>query len=105
VDRGAVGPRELGGPRHDRIQYRLQVEGRADRPTDFSQGLQFVHRSAQFTRPCLQLGEQPHVLDGDHRLVGEGLEERDLLRRERPWLDTSNVDRANNTALAEHWHP
>ena len=27
----------------------------------------------------LQLLEQPHVLDGDHGLVGEGLEERDLL--------------------------
>ena len=31
----------------------------------------------------LQFGEQAHVLDGDHRLVGERLEERDLLGRER----------------------
>ena len=30
----------------------------------------------------LQLLEQPHVLDGDDRLVGEGLEQRDLLVRE-----------------------
>ena len=29
-------------------------------------------------RPRLQLLEQPDVLDRDHRLVGEGLEERDL---------------------------
>ena len=28
--------------------------------------------------------EQPHVLDRDHRLVGEGLEQRDLLVGERP---------------------
>ena len=26
-----------------------------------------------------RLVEQAHVLDGDHRLVGEGLEQRDLL--------------------------
>ena len=29
----------------------------------------------------LELVEQAHVLDGDHRLVGEGLEQLDLLRR------------------------
>ena len=28
--------------------------------------------------PRLQLGEQACVLDGDHRLVGEGLQELDL---------------------------
>ena len=26
----------------------------------------------------LHLVEQPHILDGDHRLVGEGLDELDL---------------------------
>jgi hypothetical protein len=33
--------------------------------------------------PQAQLREQPYVLDRDHRLVGEGLDERDLLVRER----------------------
>jgi hypothetical protein len=28
--------------------------------------------------------EQAHVFDGDHRLVGEGLEKRDLFVGERP---------------------
>ncbi len=32
-----------------------------------------------------QLLEQPGVLDRDHRLVSEGLQQRDLLRAE--WLD------------------
>ncbi len=31
-----------------------------------------------------RLGEEPHVLDRDHRLVGEGPEERELLIAERP---------------------
>ena len=34
----------------------------------------------------LQLGEQPGVLDGDHGLVGEGLQQRDLLVGERAHL-------------------
>ena len=34
----------------------------------------------------LQLLEEPHVLDRDDRLVGEGLEQRDLLVGERPHL-------------------
>ena len=34
---------------------------------------------------ALLLGfEQAHVFDGDHRLVGEGLEKRDLFVGERP---------------------
>ena len=35
---------------------------------------------------CLQLLEEAHVLDGDHGLVGEGLDQRDLLVGERPDL-------------------
>jgi hypothetical protein len=29
--------------------------------------------------------EQPRVLDGDHRLIGEGLDQLDLLLDERPY--------------------
>ena len=43
----------------------------------------------------LQLGEQPHVLDGDDRLVGEGLQELDLLVREGPDLRAPDSDRAD----------
>ena len=43
----------------------------------------------------LQLGEQPHVLDGDHRLVGEGLEQLDLRRRRTaPGSRAANDDHA-----------
>ena len=38
---------------------------------------------AQFGVALAEFLEQPHVLDGDHRLVGEGLEKRDLLVGER----------------------
>ena len=39
-----------------------------------------------------ELLEQPHVLDGDHRLVGEGFEQRDLLVGERSDFRATNHD-------------
>ena len=45
---------------------------------------------------CLLGFEQPHVLDGDHRLIGEGVDQLDLLVGERPRLlriRTSTPDR------------
>ena len=52
------------------------------RPTSPS-AVSWSTRARQLARACLQLGEQARVLDGDHRLVGEGLQELDLRLRER----------------------
>jgi hypothetical protein len=38
-----------------------------------------LERLAEVSRALLQLGEQAHVLDGDDRLIGERLQERDVL--------------------------
>ena len=38
-----------------------------------------LQRLAQIARARLHLVEQPHVLDRDHRLVGEGRDQLDLL--------------------------
>ena len=35
-------------------------------------------RFAQFRIALAEFLEQPHILDGDHRLIGEGFEQRDL---------------------------
>ena len=43
-----------------------------------------LQRLAKLARARLHLVEQAHVLDGDHRLVGEGRDEFDLLVGERP---------------------
>ncbi len=51
-------------------------------------------------RALLQLGEQPRVLDGDHRLVRERLEQRDLGRRERTGLRADHGDDADDVAAA-----
>ena len=51
----------------------------------------------------LQLGEQPRVLDGDRRLVGEGLHQGDLALGERPDLVAVDHDDAEQLARPEAW--
>src|SRR4029434_114910 len=51
------------------IQYRLnRRRGASDHTQNFTRGSLLLQQ-------LLQLVEQPHVLDGDHRLVGEGLKQ------------------------------
>ena len=52
-----------------------------------------LERSLQLRGPRLHLVEQPHVLDGDHGLVGEGRDELDLLFGERLDLGARQEDR------------
>ena len=55
---------------------------------------------------ALELREQAHVLDRDDRLVGERLEEGDLLGRERMDLGSStDEDDAQRRALAQKRRP
>src|SRR5262249_51916051 len=62
-----IGPAHLSGTFGYRIQYRLDVRRRAgDDPKDCTSRRLLLQRFLEFL-------EQPHVLDGDHRLVGEGL--------------------------------
>ena len=60
--------------------------GAADDSKDFAGRRLLLQRLRELTVPGLQLPEQAHVLDRDHRLVGERLEEGDLAVRERPRL-------------------
>ena len=53
----------------------------------------------------LDLAEQPRVLDRDHRLVGEGLEQRDLLVGEGLGVIATDEDRADASAFPEHRRP
>ena len=52
-----------------------------------------LQRLGQFARAGPHLIEQPHVLDRDHRLVGERLDQLDLLIRER-----TDLQRVSTTA-------
>src|SRR5262249_61827350 len=50
----------------------------------------------------LQLLEQPHVLNSNNSLVGEGLEKRDLSVGKRPGLRTSYGDHTKRRTVAQH---
>ena len=73
----------------DRVEHRLRV---GDRAADDAQDL--GGRGLPLER-LLGLVEQAHVLDRDHRLVGEGLEQLDLVLRERSGLAPGDADHAD----------
>src|SRR5262249_33961224 len=87
---------QLRGLVDDRVKDGLDVRRRAgDRLEDRA-------RRDQVTIACLQLLEQPDILDGDDRLVGECLKERNLRIGEEPRLRMRYCDRADRFALAQH---
>jgi hypothetical protein len=53
----------------------------------------------QFRIALLEFLEQPHVLYGDHRLVGESFEQFDLRRREGTHLSATCVHSSNDFAV------
>src|SRR5262249_10402337 len=72
---------QSGGALRNGVEYRLYVGGRTcDHPQDLARRRLLLQRLGQVLIASLQLGEQAHVLDGDDGLIGEGLEERALLR-------------------------
>ena len=80
-DGALVGVAQLGGRFRPACRSTgLQVEGRAadDLQHVGGRGL-LLQRLAQFRGARLHLVEQADILDGDHRLVGEGLDQLDLL--------------------------
>ena len=83
----------------DRLEHRLHVGRRARNDAQ-----DLADRRLLLER-LLRLLEQAHVLDRDDGLVGEGLQQLDLLVREtaaRP--AAADGDRAERPALAQHRH-
>ena len=86
-----IDPTNPGGALDDGVEDRLHVRGRAaDDAEHLGRCRLMLQRLAQFRVALLQFLEQPHVLDGDHRLVGEGFEQCDLLVCERPDFRAAN---------------
>ena len=80
VHRGRPAVDDPVRPLRNRLEHRLHIVGRT------GDHLQDVGGRGLPLQRLLRLVEQPHVLDGDHRLVGEGLQQLDLLLGERPDL-------------------
>ncbi len=80
-----------------------RVERRAQLVRHVGEELRLVLvRHLELRALLLDLAEQPRVLDRDHRLVGEGLQERDLLLRKGAGHVSAKRDRADALALPEH---
>ena len=92
---------EARGGANDRLEDRLDVGRRAgDRAQDLARRRPLLQRLREVGVARLELREQPHVLDGDDRLVGEGLEQLDVLVREhlgRAAADRDDSDEATVT--------
>ena len=84
---------------NDGAKHSLEIESRADGLANLAQRFQFPNRPRQLAGPRLQFLEQPHVLDGDHRLVGKGFEEFDLRRGEGAHLDATRGQVSNEFPL------
>src|SRR5215831_5145259 len=90
------------GAPDDGIEHRLEICWRAaDDPKDFARRCLLVERRGQFSVARLQFLEQPHVLDGDYRLVGEGLEQRNLLVGEGVHFGPADYDHADRYSFAQ----
>src|SRR5262245_13553095 len=68
-----IGLTQSGRRLHQRVEYRLQIEGRA------AYNLEHVGGGGLLLQRFAQLVEQACVLDGDNGLVGEGHDQVDLL--------------------------
>jgi hypothetical protein len=107
IHRTKLRPAQLHGALHDDGENRLDIRGRAaDGPEDLGCGSLPVQRLADLGMglseraiPCLQLSKEADVLDRNDGLVGEGLEERDLLVRKRIHLSPAEQERADRHPL------
>ena len=86
-------------PENRRWQLSRILSNTGARPPSTADDLQHVGGGGLLLQRLLGLVEQPRVLDRDHRLVGEGLEQRDLRRGERPGARRDDGDRADAAAF------
>jgi hypothetical protein len=84
------------------LEHRLELAGRSADDLEHlgGRGL-LLQRLGELAGARLDLVEQPHVLDRDHRLVGEGGDQVDLLLRERLDPGAGQEQHADRGSLAQ----
>ncbi len=102
VHQGHLGLTQPRGGFDQRIEHRLQVEGRAadDLQHIADRGLVF-ERLLQVLGALTQFAQQPRVLDRNDRLVGKGPDELDLFFAERLDPVAREHDDADRLTLAQ----
>jgi hypothetical protein len=103
-DRATLSPRQLDGARHNRREYLLKVERRADRLARLAQGMQLFHRLAELPLAPLELLEELDVLYRDSALGGErGSEVYRPLVEGLDFLSPED-DHTDDSAVGHHRH-
>ena len=98
-DGRVVGPAEPRGAAGDRVEHGLEVRRRrADDPQDVGGRRLLLEAFREVAVARLQLLEQARVLDRDHRLLGERLQQRDLRVGERAEDRARHPDRPDGAA-------
>ena len=90
------GAAQTCGGRYKSVEHRLKIESRAadDLQHLGGRGL-LVQCLGQLVCALLLRIEEAHVLDGDHRLIGEGPQQPDLAVGKRSDMLTGNGDCSN----------
>src|SRR5438046_5566037 len=103
VDIRRTGAAKLHGGRRDGVEYRLHIRLRlADYTQDLARGGLLLQGLGEVAIAGFQLFEQPYILDGDDRLIGEGLKERDLLIIEGLGFVPAHGCRSDRLPRAQH---
>src|SRR5262249_47248709 len=102
VNHAGVRAGQLCGSSDNRAKYGLEIERGAYRLTNLPEGSQLAHRAREVVGKSLEFLEEPHVLDRDDGLVGEGLQEVDVLLGEGARRSPRNGDRPDWTPFPEH---
>ena len=85
----------------DSRQHGFEVERGADYLADFAERFELAYRACQFVGSFIQFFEQADVLDGDHRLVGEGFEKFYLSFPKMAGLPSANKNRTDRDTFLE----
>jgi hypothetical protein len=100
-----INPTNPGGALDDGVKDRLHVRGRAADDTEHLGGCGLMLQGlAQFCVTLAEFLKQPHVLDGDHGLVGEGFDEIDLPIRKRFDHVTPNREASYRRSFSQQRH-
>ncbi len=95
-DEGLVAADQRHGRGDDGVEHRLHVGGRA------ADHAQHVGGGGLAAQRLVRLLEQPRVLDRDHRLVGEGLDQPRVVVAERLHVEVEGRDRAVHLVAQRH---
>ena len=105
VDISKLGVADADGVLQHRCKHRLKVAGGA---ADDLQHLRcrslLLQRFGELPRALLLRLEQPHVLDGDDRLIGEGRHQLDLLFGKWIHLIAGEPEHADRRSAAQERH-